>query len=92
MANQNRIVRKKINLIRRRGGKKTMDGFIWLVGKQQNSKMFYVADYDDDNNTIMWSAIKEDCIYFKTELAVHDFVHKHLNSRTDIILVQSRKP
>jgi len=68
-----------------------MDGFIWFVGKQQNGKMFYVADYDDHNNTIMWSAVKEDCLSFQTELAVHNFVHKHLHNRTDIILVQSRK-
>jgi 5,10-methylene-tetrahydrofolate dehydrogenase/methenyl tetrahydrofolate cyclohydrolase len=66
-----------------------MNGLVWFVGKQQSGKTFYVADYDDDNNTIMWAAHKKDAISFKTEKAVHRFIHSHLHDRTDIILVQA---
>ena len=80
--------RKKINLVRKMG-KKKMDGLVWFIGKQQNGKIFYVSDYDDANNTIMWAGNKEDSISFKTERAVQRFIHKHLHDRIDIILIQA---
>jgi len=88
MPNQSRMSRKKINLVRKRG-KRNMKGLVWFVGKRQNGKTFFVADYDDDNNTVMWSGNKEDGLSFKTEQSVHRFIHKHLHNRTDIILVQA---
>lgn len=66
-----------------------MNELVWFVGKRQNGKTFFVADYDDDNNAVMWSGRKEDSISFKTERAVHRFIQKHLHNRTDIILVQA---
>jgi hypothetical protein len=88
MPNQIRNARKGINLIRKRG-KRGMDDLAWYIGKHQSGKTFYVADYDDDNNTIMWAGSKKDSISFKTERAVHRFIQTHLHNRTDIILVQA---
>jgi len=90
MANRNIIKRKKINLIRGKvGSKKSMNGLVWFVGLHQNEKTFYVADYDDENNTVMWSEKRANGISFKAERAVHRFIHKHLHDRTDIFLVQA---
>jgi len=66
-----------------------MDGLVWFIGLQQNGITFFVTDYDDDNHTIMWSGKKKDGISFKTERAVHRFIHKHLNDRSDIFLIQA---
>ncbi len=88
MANQSRVTRKQINLVRRKLGKKNMDGLVWFIGLHQNGKTFYVTDYDDDNNTIMWAS-KKDGITFKTEKSVKIFIHKHLHDRNDIFLVHA---
>jgi len=66
-----------------------MNGLVWYVGKLQSGKTFYVADYDDDNNTVMWAKGNEVSISFKTARAVHRFIQAHLHNRTDIILVQA---
>lgn len=84
-----RIRRRKINLVRKKVGKKNMDGFVWFIGLRQNRKTFYVSDYDDDNNTVIWACNKADGIIFKTERAVHRFIHKHLHGRTDVFLIQA---
>jgi len=89
MANQNRIQRKKINLLRKIMGKRKGNEMVWFIGLEKNKKTFYVTDYDDDNNTIMWSGKKSDGISFKTERGLHRFIQKHLNSRTDIFLIQA---
>lgn len=89
MANQIRKHRKKINLAHKRKGKNNMDDMVWYIGLNKNRKTFYVTDYDDDNNAVLWSRKKEDCISFKTERGVHRFIHKHLHNRTDIFLVHS---
>lgn len=86
MPNQSRTL-SKINLIKR--NKITTSDLVWFIGKQQCGKIFYVADYDDDNNAVMWSRNKKDSISFKTERAVQRFIRKHLHARTDIILVQA---
>ena len=88
MANQSRIKRTKINLVRKMG-KKSMNSLVWFIGKQNNGKTFYVADYDDDNNTVMWTGKRGDSISFKTERAVQRFIHKHLHDRIDIILIHA---
>jgi hypothetical protein len=89
MPNFNRSARKNINLVRKMRRKSVNDGsLVWFIGKRQNCKTFYVADYDD-NNTIMWTADKKDGISFKTERAVHRFIHKNLNDRTDIFLIHA---
>ena len=41
--------RTKINLVRKKGKRNNMNGLVWFIGKQNNGKTFYVADYDDDN-------------------------------------------
>ena len=89
MANQSRAARKKINLVRKKGKKNMRNGLVWFIGKRQNGKTFYIADYDDNNNQVMWTGSKGDGISFKTERAVHRFIHKHLHDRTDIILIQA---
>jgi len=90
MANLQRSARRNINLVRKVGRKLVDDGtLVWFIGKRQNCKTFYIADYDDDNNTIMWTVNKKDGISFKTERAVHRFIHKHLNDRTDIFLIHA---
>ncbi len=89
MANQSRIKRKKINLVRKKIGRKSMDGMVWFIGLQQSGKTFYVTDYDDDNNTVLWTSKKEDGISFKTDRSVHRFIHKHLHDRTDIFLIHT---
>lgn len=89
MPSQSRIVRRKVNLVRKRIGKKNMDGMVWFIGLHQNGKTFYVTDYDDDNNAILWTLKKEDGISFKGERSVHRFIHKHLHDRTDIFLIQA---
>jgi len=86
MANLIRAKRRKFNLMSTRG-KKSMTGLVWFIGKWQNGKTFYIADYDDDNNVVMWSGKKSDGLSFKTEKAVQRFIHKHLHDRTDIVLV-----
>ncbi len=89
MANQSRIRRKKVNLMRKLIGKQKMNGMVWFIGLEKNKKTFYVTDYDDDNNTIMWSGNKGDGISFKTERGLHRFIQNHLNNRTDIFLIQA---
>lgn len=88
MANQSRVTRKHINLVRRKIGKKNMNGLVWFIGLHKNGKIFYVTDYDDDNNTIMWAS-KKDGITFTTEKSVQKFIHKHLHDRNDIFLIQA---
>jgi len=87
MANQSRTQRKRFNLIRTIG-KRNMTGLVWFIGKWQNGKTFFIADYDDDNNVIMWSSKKGDGISFKTEKSVQRFVEKHLGNRKDILLIR----
>lgn len=70
-------------------GKKSMDDMIWFIGLRRNRKTFYVADYDDDNNSVMWSEKKENGISFKSEQAIHRFIHRHLNNRSDIFLIHA---
>jgi len=70
-------------------GKKRKGDLVWFVGKSQSGKIFYVADYDNANNTVMWTVNKKDGLSFKTELTVWHFIYKHLHSRTDIILVHA---
>ncbi len=88
MANLVRIRRKKHNLVRQIG-RKTMKGYVWFIGKQQTGETFYIADYDDDNSTVTWTRKRAGGISFKTERSVHRFIHKHLNDRNDIILIQA---
>ncbi len=89
MQTRNNVKRMKINLVRKRIGKINMEGLVWFVGIKQNGITFFVADYDDDNNTVLWSGNKENGISFKTERAVHRFIHMHLNDRADIFLIQA---
>jgi len=89
MPNQSRAARKKINLVRKAAGKKS-GSLVWFIGKRKNSKIFYVADYDDVNNTITWTKNKKSAISFKSERTLNVFILKHLHNRTDIMLVQTR--
>lgn len=88
MPNQSRTVRKKINLVRK-ARKKSSNVLVWFIEKQKNSKIFYVADYDDVNNAIMWTKNKKYAISFKSKQTLNIFIRKHLHNRTDIILVQA---
>ncbi len=88
MANLVRARRKKHNLVRQIG-RKTMNGYVWFIGKQQNGNTFYIADYNDDNNTAMWTKKKKNSMSFKTERGVRRFIHKHLRDRNNIVLIQA---
>lgn len=68
---------------------KRMSGMVWFIAINQNGKTFYISDYDDDNNAVLWSSKKEDGITFKTDRGVQRFVQKHLHGRTDIFLVHT---
>ncbi len=64
-----------------------MDELVWLIAIRKNNVTFFIVDYD--KNTLSWTKIKQKAINFKTEHAVHRFVHKHLPKRDDIFLIQT---
>jgi len=89
MANLSRTKRKRFNLIRTIGKRNMTTGLVWFIGKWKNGKTFYIADYDDDNNVVMWSRNKKDGLSFKTEAGIQKFISKHLHDRKDIMLIHS---
>ena len=81
---------RKINLARKRLLAATSSKVsTWYICKQQSGIMYYLADFDDDNNTAMWCRRKDNAQTFKTEIGVYQYVSTYLGSRTDITLLES---
>jgi len=86
MPNQSRQLNHASRIKRKKLGKK-MDKVQWFIGKNINRKTFYVADHDNQDNTTMWSANRRESLAFLSENACYKYIHRYLNDRTDVILV-----
>lgn len=61
----------------------------WYVGLLKNDKVYYVADIDSVEGTVMWCSDREDAVKFLSEQAIGEFVTKAMNARTDVHLVHT---
>ena len=61
----------------------------WFIGLLKNDKLYYVADVDNDNGTVLWCDSRSQALKFRTEIAVSNYVDKALHARTDIHLIHS---
>ncbi len=91
MPNQVRNL-KRINIVKQRQrrtimGKRMANQKTWYIGKENNSKTYYVCEHDSNENTTLWGINRDDALSFKTERAIHKFIKKFMPNRTDIMLV-----
>ena len=61
----------------------------WFIANTQSGVIFYLADFDEDNNIAKWSRHKCDGMSFRTENGVLQYLSTYLNSRSDVHLVHS---
>jgi len=61
----------------------------WFVALLKNDKLYYVADTDSEEGTVMWCPDRSDAVKFVSEKAVGEFVIKVMRGRTDIHLVNA---
>lgn len=80
------LIKRKIIAMRR---KKRTDR--WYIANTQSGTMFYLSDFDDDNNTALWSRNQCDGMTFRTENGVLQYLSTYLNSRADVHIVLSTK-
>ena len=59
----------------------------WFIAKTQSNVIFYLSDFDDDNNTALWSRNMSDGMSFRTESGVLQYLSTYLNSRSDVHLI-----
>lgn len=87
MPNTRQLVKqRKLNLMANRRAPNVRH--IWFIGKRQSGFLYYLAEFDDNTSTAMWSKHQLDAIPFKTEVGIHQFISSYLNNRTDLVLVQ----
>lgn len=61
----------------------------WYVGLLKNDKVYYVADTDTVEGTVMWCADRKDAVKFLSEQAIGEFVTKVMHGRTDVHLINT---
>ncbi len=61
----------------------------WFIGLLKNDKLYYVADVDLDEGTVLWCDSRPSALKFRTEAAVSNYVEKALSGRTDVHLIHS---
>ncbi len=88
MPTKRQLTTLAINFIKNRFSDKS-NKYAWFIGKHKNSKMFYMADSDNNNNAVLWTKSKTDAVQFKTEALARNFINTDLNKRTDITLIQT---
>ena len=76
------LVRRKLTAMKRKKRNER-----WLMAKTQGKTIFYLADFDDENNTAMWCRDITDGMSFRTEHGVLQYLSTYLNSRSDVRLV-----
>lgn len=61
----------------------------WFIGLLKNDKLYYVADVDIENTTVLWCDCRPSALKFRTEAAVSNYVEKALGARSDVHLIHS---
>ena len=59
----------------------------WYVGLMANDTVYYVADTDAKEGTVMWCKDRTQAMKFATRRSVGAFVERVMNGRSDIHLV-----
>ncbi len=61
----------------------------WFIGLLKNDNLYYVADTNIDEGTVLWCDVRSSALKFRTEAAISNYVKQAMNSRTDVHLIHS---
>jgi len=61
----------------------------WFIGLMKNDKLYYVADTDIAEGTVMWCDVRSAALKFRTETAISNYVKQAMGGRTDVHLIHS---
>ncbi len=59
----------------------------WYVTIPKNNTLYYAADVDQEENSVLWCKDADSAIAFPNEATRSQFVERYFKNRTDIKLV-----
>ena len=83
---------RKINSARKRLAAAGGTRAVWFICKKQDNKMYYLAAFDKERKVALWCTNRTEAQSFHTEIGLQYYITDNLNSRKDIILVQTQEP
>jgi hypothetical protein len=64
-------------------------GIVYLIETERDGVRYYVNRVDEKTRAVIWTPNRNKAISFHTENGVHYFIHSHLPSRKNILVVKS---